>query len=93
MFLKNNFLHNFHEYFQLQVLTKVHAEQEDQVDGQNTFFNSGIHVVDILKNDSLLSCFMEFMDSSPTFSPGQCLIEFWLCCTNFRYVAGVFLLA
>ena len=72
----------------MQVLTKVHTERDDQVDGQNHFINSGIYIADILKNDSILSCFMEFMDSSPTFSPGQSLIEFWLCATNFRYLYG-----
>ena len=67
------------------MLTTAYTDKGDQVDGQNNYTNKEVDVVDVLKNDSMLSCFMEFMDSSPTYSPGQSLIEFWLCATNFRY--------
>jgi hypothetical protein len=63
----------------------VQGDSEDNSGGQEDSIESRIAVPDIFKNDSLLSSFMEFMESTPTYSPGRSLIEFWLCATNFRY--------
>ena len=74
---------NFH-VIQLQILSK----EISTINGNSNLDKSGRKTIasipDIFKNDSLLSSFMEFMDSSQVYTPGRSLIEFWLCASNYR---------